>query len=241
MRVALVNPPWTLRRQHLFRLPRAASAAGTRLLRGRCCEAAGTNAAGRRPSLRHDHDALAERGRGVRARHDRRRDRADLPVLALRAARTAGSARVPRALRRTRRPHGRGRARTAPSRRRRLCASSASMSWFAANARRSSRARRRRPLAAHARPCLLGGERDQGYRRAARRPLRRPPGPAGRPNGCAAITTTITASTRSRTVRAPRSRRRAAAPIAAASARRSTSATNTAGANWHRCSPRSTA
>ena len=34
MRFALINPPWTLRRQHLLRLPRAAPAAGVRLLQG---------------------------------------------------------------------------------------------------------------------------------------------------------------------------------------------------------------
>ena len=42
MKFALINPPWTLRRQHLLRLPRAAPAARIRLRARRCWSAPGT-------------------------------------------------------------------------------------------------------------------------------------------------------------------------------------------------------
>ena len=102
MRVALVNPRLDASTRSIYfgcREPHLPLELG--YCQGAAAKRRGTNAC---CSTAHlcglDDDALAERGRRVRARHDGGRDGADLSVLALRAAGAARSARVPARARR---------------------------------------------------------------------------------------------------------------------------------------------
>ena len=82
-----------LRGQHLLRLPRAAPAARVRLLAGAARSATGTTAQIVDAQLEAcDEPAMRRAGRARSARHHGGDDRAELPVLALRAARAARAA-----------------------------------------------------------------------------------------------------------------------------------------------------
>ena len=235
MRVALVNPPWTLRRQHLFRLPRAASAAGIRLRPG---------AAEREPATRPRSSTRQLDGFDTRTLS--RRGVADFaPDMTV--VTTAPSylfwrcappeLRVPQqtlaALRRDRRASPSRSDRTARRRRaidaaqaRRRCGAS----W--ANARRCWSALadtpRRRGAASPA-CCWRDGDDIvvQGGPQAVDMTRLPALALAGRDRSRGIATTTI-ASTRRRPAPAPKWRRRAAVPITAPSAPRTISATATA-------------
>ena len=243
MRVALVNPRWTFDALHLFRLPRAPSAAGTRLLPrpaaggghecllvdGHICDI--------------DHAALAERGRGVRARHDRasrpRRPTCSGAARSLNCGcRASSSSRSQGRGGRTVAvgPHG---SVTPETTLRKLgvdvvvrgeCEEIVAMLAEGG------------PLASIPAIAFREGERDQGHRRSACEPLRRPSG-AGMAGRMGRPPSPPSPSLRSAAGRS-RGRGRGVARLSlytAASARRSTSATTTAAASWSRCLPRSTA
>ena len=165
------------------------------------------------------------------ARHDRGDHRADLSVLALRPAGTAGAARIPRGRCGGRgRPHRRGR----PAR---LRHAAADLAQARRRCRRSRRMRGdRRALAeadagASCRPSPFGRAAISGSPAAPHAGrFVDPPALRWPETGSRAIATTTIASRRSRRARAPRSRLRAAVPIPAASAPSSISAITIAGA-----------
>ena len=175
MRVALVNPPWSFEGSIYFgcrepHLPLELGYARALLERGGQ-QVADAGCASLRPA---DRRAVAL-GRGVPARHDGGHNGAELPVLALRAAGTARAARIPRGARRRGRPQGGGRAAWLGDAAGDACGSSASMSWCAANARRSScSSRDAAELAARSgRSPTATRRRDPRDRRAACGALRR--------------------------------------------------------------------
>ena len=92
MKIALVNPPWSLRGQHLLRLSRAAPAARVRLRPGAARSRRPPGDAARRAARWLDAASHARRPRGLAARTDGRHHGAELPVLAVRASRVARSA-----------------------------------------------------------------------------------------------------------------------------------------------------
>ena len=217
MRVALVNPPWSFdgsiyfgcREPHLpleLRLGQGAARSGraTRsLLRRRAAV---------RPRRRATSRAEV---RGVPARPHRRHDGAELPVLALRPARAARAAGAAASARRRRRRGSSPSARMARPRRARPCASSASTSSSWASARRWWRGSPAAPGTGSRASRIGDGDRDRVSTAARRRrasstcrplawPRRvdRPPPSSPSP-----------LRRRARSARAPRSRRRAAAPI----------------------------
>ena len=142
------QPALAVRGQHLFRLPRTASAAGTGLRKAACWSSDGHQVvdAGR-PSERDRCRRAGGTGAGVPAGHDRGDHGAELSVLALRAARADRAARVAGRLLDGAGDDGGDRAARFFDAARPRCASSASMSCC-----KASRMRRSLTLADAGRP-----------------------------------------------------------------------------------------